>query len=111
MEKQYKLDKIRELAGGDKAFIEAIIFAFLDEVPEAINQIKEGYSNADFKQVYQNAHKIKPTIEMFDLPVYDEVIKIQDWGKFQQSDCDISLLIKEVEDHIKLVSAQLQDEL
>ena len=90
MEVNYKLNRVRELAGGDEDFIAAIAAAFIEEVPEAIAEIKEGLQHKDYKQVYQNAHKIKPTVEMFDMGVFEELLVIQDWGKFEQEGKDVS---------------------
>lgn len=90
MEVNYKLNKVRELAGGDEDFIAAIAAAFIEEVPEAIAEIEEGLKHKDFKQVYQNAHKIKPTVEMFEMGVFEELLVVQDWGKFEQEGKDVS---------------------
>jgi len=84
MEVNYKLHQIREIAGGDESFIPIIIEAFLEEVPEAVQLISEGLSENDHNKVYQNAHKIKPTVQQFEISIYEELIVVQDWGKFKQ---------------------------
>lgn len=90
MEVNYKLDKVKELASGDDDFIAAIAAAFLEEVPEAIMQINKGIEHKNFIQVYQNAHKIKPTIQLFDIAVLEDVLILQDWGKFEKGNDDVS---------------------
>ena len=94
MEVNYKLEKVRELASGDEGFITAIASAFLEEVPDAINQIDQGLNTKNCALVYQNAHKIKPTIQMFDITILDDLLVIQDWGKYEKvSEGIISVLL------------------
>lgn len=89
MEINYKLDEIRLIAGGDDSFIAIIVAAFLEEVPEALRLIMEGYGAKNHNDVYQNSHKIKPTIKQFHLSVYDELMTLHDWGK-NKEDADVS---------------------
>ena len=110
MEVNYKLDKVRELASGDDDFVAAIAAAFLEEVPEAVAQIEIGLNEGDYSKVYQNAHKIKPTIELFDIPVFEDVLVIQDWGKFEQKDKNIATEFDRVNTVIKIVSAELKSD-
>lgn len=108
MEVNYKLNNVRELAGGDDEFVAAIAAAFVQEVPEAIALIKDGLSTKNYEQVYQNAHKIKPTIQMFELPIYNEIIVIQDWGKFKQAGKDVSKTFNKVSILIQAVTKELK---
>jgi HPt (histidine-containing phosphotransfer) domain-containing protein len=110
MEVNYKLNKVRELASGDEDFVEAIATAFLEEVPEAIIQINEGLKNKDCSQVYQNAHKIKPTIQMFDIAVLEDLLIIQDWGKFEKITDDVSLHLERVNAVIKAVTSEIKSD-
>jgi hypothetical protein len=110
MEVNYKLDKVRELASGDEDFVAAIAAAFLEEVPEAIAQINEGIVNKKFTQVYQNAHKIKPTIQMFDIAILDDVLVLQDWGKFERIADDVSVEQERVNAVIKAVVSELKSD-
>lgn len=110
MEENYKLDKIRDLASGDNGFIADIAAAFLEEVPEAIDQINQGLINKDFSQVYQNAHKIKPTIQLFDIDVFEDVLVLQDWGKFEQKNVDVTVEFERVNAVIKTVILELKSD-
>lgn len=110
MEVNYRLDKVRELACGDDDFIAAIAAAFLEEVPEAVSQIEIGLNDNDFTKVYQNAHKIKPTIQLFDIPIFDDVLIIQDWGKFEQKDKNVTAEFERLNTIVKVVSAELKSD-
>lgn len=110
MEVNYKLDKVKELAAGDEGFVVAIASAFLEEVPEAVIQMGKGLAEKDFQKVYQNAHKIKPTIQLFDIPVYNDVIVLQDWGKFEQEEKNVLPTFERVSIVVKNVVAELKSD-
>tara|TARA_R110002073_G_scaffold159955_1_gene315393 strand:+ start:4018 stop:4359 length:342 start_codon:yes stop_codon:yes gene_type:complete len=90
MEQYYKLDKLRELSGDDQEFIETLAMTFLEEVPEDAKLLETAVVSKDYLAAYKSAHKMKPTIDLFELGVLDDLIEVQDWGKFEQRDKDIS---------------------
>ena len=90
MEQHYKLHRVRELADNDKEFVLALAETFLVEVPEDAIILEQAVNNKNYLQTYQTAHKMKPTIDLFELGVLEDLIEVQDWGKFEQKDKDIS---------------------
>ena len=90
MEQHYKLFRVRELADNDEEFIEVLAATFLEEVSEDAERLKKAVAEKDYKEVYQAAHKMKPTIDLFELGVLDTLIEVQDWGKFTKTDLDIN---------------------
>lgn len=108
MEQHYKLYRVRELADGDEDFIKALAEAFLGEVPEDAETLKNAVANKDYYTAYQAAHKMKPTIDMFELGVLQNLIEVQDWGKFEKTDLDISKQLAIVLQAIKNTSEELK---
>ncbi|MFD0991303.1 Hpt domain-containing protein [Mariniflexile jejuense] len=90
MEQHYKLFRVRELADNDEDFIATLAEAFLEEVPEDAERLKKAVAENDYYNAYQAAHKMKPTIDLFELGILDILIEVQDWGKFEKRDMDIS---------------------
>lgn len=90
MEQNYKLLRVRELADGDEVFIAALAEAFIEEVPEDAERLKNAVAQKDYYTTYQAAHKMKPTIDLFELGVLQDLIIVQDWGKFEKKDLDVS---------------------
>lgn len=91
MEKHYNLMRVRDLADGDDDFIKALASAFIEEVPEDAARLKKAVAERDYYTTYQAAHKMKPTIDLFELGVLAELIEVQDWGKFEnQAHTDVS---------------------
>lgn len=96
MAEHYKLHRVRELADNDEDFVIALIGAFLEEVPEDAARLRVSVPARDYKETYQAAHKMKPTIDLFELGVYDQLIEVQDFGKFEQTDKDVSEQLQKV---------------
>jgi len=89
MELHYKLYRVRELADNDEDFIATLAEAFLEEVPEDAERLKKAVAEEDYYNAYQAAHKMKPTVDLFELGVLDTLIEVQDWGKFEKRNLDI----------------------
>jgi HPt (histidine-containing phosphotransfer) domain-containing protein len=90
MEQHYKLYRVKELADNDEDFIAALAAAFLEEVPEDAERLKKAVAEKDYFNAYQAAHKMKPTVDLFELGVLDTLIEVQDWGKFEKRELDIT---------------------
>lgn len=110
MENNYKLYRVRELADGDEDFIMAIAAAFLEEVPEDAARLKKAVANADYHTTYQAAHKMKPTIDMFELGVLQDLITVQDWGKFEKKDEDVSSQLKLVLEAVEKATEEIKSD-
>lgn len=91
MEQHYKLFRVRELADNDEEFVAALAAAFLEEVPEDLELLKLAVARKDYYSAYQAAHKMKPTIDLFELGVLEDLIEVQDWGKYEKADMDVSV--------------------
>ncbi|WP_299225000.1 Hpt domain-containing protein [uncultured Psychroserpens sp.] len=90
MEQHYKLFRVRELAGDDDDFVAALAAAFLEEVPVDAERLKTAVAEHDYYNAYQAAHKMKPTVDLFELGVLQDLIVVQDWGKFEKTGEDCS---------------------
>ncbi|AUP78210.1 Hpt domain-containing protein [Flavivirga eckloniae] len=96
MEQHYKLFRVRELADNDEDFIKTLAETFLEEVPEDAERLKKAVAEEDYYNAYQAAHKMKPTIDLFELGILDILIEVQDWGKFEKRDLDITAQLNTV---------------
>lgn len=90
MEQHYKLHRVRELADNDEDFVLALAETFLVEVPEDAIVLEQAVNEKNYLQTYQTAHKMKPTVDLFEMGVLDDLIEVQDWGKLEQRGKDIS---------------------
>ncbi|AUC75721.1 MULTISPECIES: Hpt domain-containing protein [unclassified Olleya] len=90
MEIHYKLHRLKELADNDQEFLLALASTFIEEVPEDARVLKLAVEDKNYLQTYQTAHKMKPTVDMFELGILDDLIEVQDWGKLEQTEKDIT---------------------
>ena len=109
MEEHYKLYRVRELADNDEEFVATLAAAFLEEVPEDLDRLKTAVTTGDHYSAYQAAHKMKPTIDLFELGVLQELIEVQDWGKFEKNDMDptvkLAIVVAAVENTVAELKA------
>jgi HPt (histidine-containing phosphotransfer) domain-containing protein len=110
MEQHYKLTKVRELAGDDQEFIETLAMTFLEEVPADARLLKIAADSKDYLATYRAAHKMKPTIDMFELGVLNELIEVQDWGKFEQKGKDITEQLEKVMVAVEKATAEIKED-
>ncbi|WP_341215893.1 Hpt domain-containing protein [uncultured Wocania sp.] len=90
MEQHYKLFRVRELADNDEDFVATLAETFLEEVSVDAERLKKAVADKDYQEAYQAAHKMKPTVDLFELGILEDLIEVQDWGKFTKTDIDIT---------------------
>ncbi|MGJ5642263.1 Hpt domain-containing protein [Formosa sp. S-31] len=110
MERHYKLYRVRELADNDEDFVKALAMTFIEEVPEDLNLLIDAVKTKDYNNSYQIAHKLKPTVDLFELGVLDDVIEIQDWGKFEKTDLDITTSFEKVVTAIEKAVSEIKSD-
>ena len=110
MEQHYKLYRVRELADNDEDFVAALAAAFLEEVPVDAERLKIAVAEQDFYNTYQAAHKMKPTIDLFELGVLQDLITVQDWGKFEKGGEDCSKELQLVLTAVENVTAEIKQD-
>ncbi len=107
MEQNYKLHRLKELADNDQDFILALAQTFLEEVPADAKVLEEAVNNKNYSLTYQTAHKMKPTVDMFELGILDDLIEIQDWGRFEKIGEDVSEKLTKVIDAIEKATNEI----
>lgn len=110
MEQHYKLHRVRELADNDEDFIATLAEAFLEEVPVDADRLKKAVAVKDYQEAYQAAHKMKPTVDLFELGILDTLIEVQDWGKFTQTDVDVTNQLNVVIDAVDNAIAEIKSD-
>lgn len=109
MAEYYKLNRVRDMAENDEDFVMALAAAFIEEVPEDAERLRKAVPERDYHETYQAAHKMKPTIDLFELGVLDELVEVQDWGKYEESDKNVDeqlqIVLKAVENATNAIKA------
>ena len=81
MEKNYSVESLSAIAGGDKDFMKVVAQTFLEEIPQDLQALLEAVENDNKELAYQFAHKMKPNIEMFGIEVLKDIKTIESWTK------------------------------
>jgi hypothetical protein len=86
----YNLEKISAISDGDTDFIEAVVVAFIEEIPEDLVKFEEEVKLGNYKEIYQVSHKIKPNLDLLGMQEsYDINLQILSWSKAETNIADI----------------------
>ncbi len=96
MSKSYSLESLNELAGGDQEFMGILARTFLNEIPPDLAALEEAVENDNKELAYQFAHKMKPNLEMFGVPVVKEITGIEAWTRTSKNKSVVESLVEEV---------------
>ncbi|MEL6810409.1 MAG: Hpt domain-containing protein [Bacteroidota bacterium] len=102
MSKNYSIDSLKEIAGGDQDFMAVVAQTFLEEIPPDLASLEEAISNDNKELAYQFAHKMKPNIEMFGIDLLKQITGIESWTKTSKG-------TETVLPHIELVTTTLHN--
>jgi len=87
----YNLEKVNAISDGDKDFIEAVVIAFIEEIPEDLVKFEQEVKAGNYKEIYQVSHKIKPNLDLLGMQEsYDINLQILSWSKEETNMADIA---------------------
>ncbi|PTX59008.1 HPt (histidine-containing phosphotransfer) domain-containing protein [Kordia periserrulae] len=87
----YNLEKIHAMSDGDNEFIEAVVVAFIEEIPADLTVFEKEIVAKHYKGIYQISHKIKPNLELLGMDAAFELnFKILNWAKAETNMDDIA---------------------
>ncbi len=107
----YSLDKLNEMADGDKDFINSVISVFLDEVPSDILGLEKALEEENHEQVYQLAHKIKPNVDLLGMEqTRAAALEMETLGKNRASISEIQSIFPNLKKDVEQVIAELRND-
>ena len=66
MNKLYSLDKLKEIAQGDDAFVQEMVTTFIDSVSAEVDNIQKLMTVGEWKTIGRIAHKLAPNYAYMD---------------------------------------------
>lgn len=97
----YNLEKINAISDGDTDFIEAVIVAFIEEIPEDLVKFEQEVKSGNYKEIYQVSHKIKPNLDLLGMQEsYDTNLQILSWSKAKTNIADIVIAFDSIQKKI-----------
>ena len=74
--KLYDLGMLEQMANGNQDFIKNMVKTFLEQTPEAVEEITVHFGTKDWESLRGVAHKIKPSMEIMGIVELKEDIKL-----------------------------------
>ena len=109
MSKLYNLKQLEELSGGMDEFIDSMIETFLEHTPSQLSEMEAAFKAGNWEQMGSLAHKIKPSIDLFEIPEITNTIReIEKIGKSGSPTADLALKVEQVSNTLKEVFEQLK---
>lgn len=75
----YDLDYLKEISNNDQAFLEDMVHTFIENTPDALNEMRQFMENKDWQKLGKSAHKFAPSVQFIgvqeivnDLDVLEE---------------------------------------
>jgi HPt (histidine-containing phosphotransfer) domain-containing protein len=66
-EKIYDLEMVNRLCRGDNNLTKKMVQLFLNDIPPAIEEIKQAYKMLDYITLKKIAHRIKPVLALYSI--------------------------------------------
>ncbi|WP_010229298.1 Hpt domain-containing protein [Gillisia marina] len=108
--KNYNLDDVIEMAGGDEDFVKVIVQTFLEEIPPDVVSMSEAISNSNPALAYQFAHKMKPNLALFGLNQMDNILMIEAWSKGKERETNAREAGEKIAAKVRLVERELKND-
>lgn len=110
-EKPYKLERLSQYVGNDVNQIKEMIALFLDTIPPDINQLQEMADKKEWHNVYEIAHRIKPSFDVFEMDdIMNDIRKIEHLARENNVEGNLVDYIKKLSEKFDKVILSLQEE-
>lgn len=108
--KNYNLDSVEEMAGGDQDFVKVVVQTFLEEIPPDLEGMNQAVTQENASQAYQYAHKMKPNLQMFGLELMPQIKIIEEWSKSGKDNFEVHEAARIITDKYKKAEAELKED-
>lgn len=107
----YEIESLVALSRGNPTFIQKMVHLFCDQIPQQVEEMIYSYENHDLKQMGALAHKIKPTLDNFNIKILKEDIRtIEETGK-EGNDMDgLNELLQKIRITLNLVVQKMKQD-
>ena len=110
-EKLYDTNILIQTHHADKEFVKYMVALFIEHIPHSNTDLEKACAEEDWKKVYFYAHKMKASIDLFNLAALKELIrKIEQNAKNLVEVEAIPGNVKFVSDYIKNCIAAMKED-
>ncbi len=109
--RNYKLDKLIEYIGNEEDVLKDMIGIFLNTTPDLIDEMNKGLQAESYDIIGKNAHKLKPTLDIFGIQSLHEIVRTIELLAAQQKNMHkISSLIEFMENTLNTVYLEIKED-
>jgi HPt (histidine-containing phosphotransfer) domain-containing protein len=110
-EKLYDTCMIEKFCRGNQDQIKKMIRVFIEQTPRAVEEIKLAYSNKDFVQMKNAAHRIKPILSYYAIvKIAKDIQQIENMAKEELDTEEMALKINRLDDVLSGVVAKMKED-
>jgi PAS domain S-box-containing protein len=107
----YDLSYLKSMSRGNESFILKMVNLFCEQTPPLIEEMKDSYLAKDLEKMGALAHKIKPTLDNFNILFLKEDIRtIENAGKEKIELPDMKELLEKIDKTVMQVIHQMKQE-
>jgi signal transduction histidine kinase/CheY-like chemotaxis protein len=109
---RYNLQDLKNLANGDKAFVQEMIEIFINTTQKSIANMLTDFENKNWESLADNAHKAAPPCRHLQANILLEKLKkIETRIRDEKNTSNLSTLISEAKKEAQLIISELQIEM
>jgi HPt (histidine-containing phosphotransfer) domain-containing protein len=109
MSKQYSLEYLKSISGGDEDFIKDMIQTFVQSVPEELNKINASIKIANWKKVGEDAHKFGSNLMYLELTELKKIVlSLETFGLEMEHTEEIPVLFEKLSNGCFQIVEQLK---
>lgn len=109
--RNYNLESVEEMAGGDQDFVKVVVQTFLEEIPPDLEGMNQAVTQDNPSQAYQYAHKMKPNFQMFGLGLMPQIKILEGWAKAGDNNKDkVHKAARIITDKYKVAEKELKED-
>ncbi len=107
----YDLETIKAFSRGNEAFIQEMVNLFCEQTPLQIEEMKNSFYANDLQQMGAIAHKIKPSLDNFNISLLKQDIRtIEEAGKDNMAFSGLSELLEKTRNTVSKVISQMKQD-
>ena len=108
--RNYNLEGVEEMAGGDQDFVKVVVQTFIEEIPPDLEAMNRSVAENNPKEAYQYAHKMKPNFQMFGLGLMPQIRILEDWSKSGHNKAEVDEAARIITEKYKVAEGELKED-
>jgi HPt (histidine-containing phosphotransfer) domain-containing protein len=102
---------IKHLCHGNMEKVNKMVSVFIEQIPQAVEEIKSAYDIRDFMTIKKVAHKIKPTLSYYAVVKVEKDIQlIEKMAENELVSVELELMILKLDEVVNLTVEKMKED-